>query len=94
MNQQVTVRGIAIDDAINKLGQISSTMQILLDKIFSYDTIDLEGSKEEVFKALEVCHNYPAWREVLELTWEQVIAVREKLAVAAMASDRDVARRE
>lgn len=70
----VTVREIAVDEAINKLGQVSATMQLLLEDIFSYDTADLD--------------NYPAWREVLSLTWEQIIAVREKLADSTMESDR------
>lgn len=84
----VTVREIAVDEAINKLGQVSATMQLLLENIFSYETAELMDSKEEVFKALEILHSYPAWREVLSLTWEQVIAVREKLADSAMESDR------
>lgn len=70
----VTVREIAVDEAINKLGQVSATMQLLLESIFSYETAELD--------------NYSAWREVLSLTWEQIIVVRDKLADSTMESGR------
>lgn len=84
-----TVRSQAIDEAINKLGQVSATMRMVLEQIFAYDTIDLKGSKDEIFRAIEVCHSYPAWREILNLVWEQIIAVRESLAEAEMSAEKE-----
>ena len=65
----------------NKLTQINAMFQIILENIFSFDTIELkEGTREELEKAAALCASYPTWREALQMLNENISDLRDEVA--------------
>lgn len=77
---------VTLDDSIIHLDQIAATMEIILGHIFECDTVDLNGSEEEVKAAMAICEQYPAWRAVLAHVWEALLSERDELAALAIRS--------
>lgn len=69
------------ETAVIRLTKINSTLEMVLENIFGFDTVDLDkGTAEEFAKMFKICKSYPVWREVLDSVQEQILSLREDLA--------------
>lgn len=84
MKAQIIYLRDVLDASTNDLNQVSCTLEMVLDNIFSFDPADLAGTMEEQERARRMVETYPVWREVLSLAWGNLVDIRDKMADACM----------